>query len=175
MGPAGHYEVRASYRSVATLWDGTIESQRRNTFHEEINARGTLWVRDHPRYRTVSLSLSLSLCTSPYWQSVKPTVLHRARPTVQLASQHNEFPKRHGRRKKRKINITPRAASFMCSLRLAGQQQRRRLNPGRVKLCRGTARGRHRAVCYSNYGLTSPIDKSFFSANISSGACNSAV
>jgi len=66
----------------STPWGGTIESQGRSTFHEEINARGTLWARDHiPRYRTARCCTPWTL---PYWQSVNPTVLHRVtirRPT----------------------------------------------------------------------------------------------
>jgi len=44
---ARHYELGLNHRAVAASWGGTIESQGRNTFHEEINARGTLRVRDY--------------------------------------------------------------------------------------------------------------------------------
>jgi hypothetical protein len=43
---------------VAAPRGGTIESQGRNTFHEEINARGTLRVRDYRNgWRTVRSSM----------------------------------------------------------------------------------------------------------------------
>lgn len=88
-----HYELGPSHRGVATPWGGTIESQGRNTFHEEINARGALWLRDHQRrYRTMrGASGPPPLCAAPYWQSVKPTVLHRGQLAIQLASRYDGY------------------------------------------------------------------------------------
>jgi len=57
------------------------------------------------------------LWTLPYWQSVKPTVLHRStrgQLAVQLRFAARRFPKPiHGREgKNEKLTLRPRAAAF---------------------------------------------------------------